>query len=229
MKSYSNYGEDAILRGILKRLEIDIAKEDWSYIDLGAWKPISDSNTFFLYKMGLCGTAVEPNAQLRIFWEACRPKDTFLNVACSSGEEKSAVFYKFGVAGQSSTLDRKFADTIALRNPDIIRYEIEVTNWNLERIIAHHRREHSGKFILDIDIEGLDFEVIKSYDFLTNPRPSIILIESFEEIGVLKEGKIETFMESIGYIKVGSSVLTHFYLDYRDLSLKEKIRNALLH
>lgn len=226
--TYSNYGEDAILQGILKRLEIDVTKENWSFIDLGAWKPISHSNTYFLYKIGLRGTVVEPNLDLRLLWKACRPKDDFLNVACSIKNEK-AIFYRFGVAGQSSTLDVNFAKTIERLYPEIVKQQIEVNSWTLEEIIKYHRKLHKGNFILDVDVEGLDFEIIKSYDFSKFERPSIILIETFEDIGNLDLGEIETFMSTKGYFKIGSSIITSFYADLWDNSLRKKINNALLH
>jgi len=228
-KSYANYGEDALLHGVFKRLNINPKEERWSYIDLGAWRPISDSNTYFLYKKGLHGTAVEPNSDLQILWQVCRPKDTFLNVACNVGEEKIATFYKFGVAGQSSTLDSDFAVSVARLNPGIVKSELDVQTWTLERIIAHHRQLNKGNFILDIDIEGIDFKVIMSYNFATNPRPSIILIETFELTNKLKLSEVEVFMITNGYHKIGGSVITTCFIDIQNTSLQEKVNNAFLH
>jgi FkbM family methyltransferase len=228
-RSYSNYGEDALLQGVFKRLEINPKEGDWSYIDLGAWKPISDSNTYFLYRSGMHGTVVEPNSDLQILWQVCRPKDSYLNVACNVGDEQNTKFYKFGFAGQSSTLDPEFADAISRLNPDIVKNELEVPTWTLERIIAYHCESNSGRFILDIDIEGIDFKVMKSYNFAINQRPSIILIETFELTDGLKLSEVEVFMIKNGYQKIGGSIITSCFIDIQDSSLREKINNAFLH
>lgn len=61
-RSYSAYGEDAIIKGFLSRHQF-VTKEvlNLSFIDIGAWKPIRESNTYQSYKSGNYGTAVEPN------------------------------------------------------------------------------------------------------------------------------------------------------------------------
>lgn len=60
MISYSQFGEDLLAQEILGYERCDIF-----YIDIGAFHPISKSNTYIFYKRGSRGMCVEPNPQAR--------------------------------------------------------------------------------------------------------------------------------------------------------------------
>ena len=99
---YSIYGEDAIIMGLLDRYAMQAGRQlNLSYIDIGAWRPIKGSNTYFLYKMGSTGTVVEPNPHFKRLWKAVRPRDNYLAFGC--GLEKSADLQIFHPSAASNT------------------------------------------------------------------------------------------------------------------------------
>ena len=61
-KSYSQSGEDLIIRFIFESLKI--LKPN--YLDIGAFKPFELSNTALFYENGCTGVLVEPNPDLFI-------------------------------------------------------------------------------------------------------------------------------------------------------------------
>jgi hypothetical protein len=74
---------------ILQRVFADIG--EGCYLDVGASDPISDSNTYAMYKRGWRGIALEPLPFGR-YGRKDRPEDLFLNVAvgAQSGQVKLA-------------------------------------------------------------------------------------------------------------------------------------------
>src|SRR6516162_8896656 len=56
-QTYAQCGEDQIVSFILGQL--NVRKRD--YIDVGAWVPVLNNNTYLFYTLGYRGVLVEPN------------------------------------------------------------------------------------------------------------------------------------------------------------------------
>jgi hypothetical protein len=67
IKSYSQEGEDMILRRIFE------GQEKGFYVDVGAHHPRRFSNTYYFYKLGWAGVNLEPNPDALIAFKADRP------------------------------------------------------------------------------------------------------------------------------------------------------------
>ena len=211
--SYSFYGEDLIIEEILNRIRFEINKEiPISYVDIGAWRPIKGSNTYKFYKSGLRGTAVEPNPHFRKLWRAIRPRDHFLEIACSNSV--SAHLSIFHPSAASNTLSEDFAKFISGTQNFRVSKRLNVSCMTLEQIILLHKSNHSDYFILDIDIEGLDEEIITSYQFPYGYRPFIILVEDIlKPYESLTETHISSYLTSLNYKIVGRTALTSIFMD----------------
>jgi hypothetical protein len=212
--SYSTFGEDLILQGLLNRYEFLTGnKLQFSYLDVGAWKPKSASNTYILYKRGYRGTVVEANHYLHTFWKILRPKDEFMNVACSN--DKSVELIIFHPFAESNTTDKNFAGKIS-RNQKVNARKIQmVKGISLKELIQFHKTSFHGDFILDLDIEGKDFEVLSSYNFEDNPRPCIILVEDVPENkeSTFTQSNIHKCLSNAKYSLAGRSAITSIYVD----------------
>lgn len=212
-RSFSSYGEDSILSGILSRYTLEFGKDlKLSYIDIGAWRPISGSNTYWLYRQGSRGTVVEPNPHFESLWKALRPKDHYLGVGCSSSETENLLVFHDNAA--SNTFDSSFAAQISQVQPFTIVKTISVPCLTLESIVNKHLSFDDGPFLLDVDVEGRDFQVISTYDFPIGRRPIIILIEDTgENAVVLRDSKINCYLLKHSYKLVARSALTSIYVD----------------
>jgi FkbM family methyltransferase len=210
---YSIYGEDAIIMGLMDRYTMQTGQQlELSYIDIGAWRPIKGSNTYFLYKNGFAGTVIEPNPHFKKMWSSIRPRDTYLAIGC--GIEESANLQIFHPSAASNTFNTDFAKEITASQSHKVIQTINVPLRSLKEIITDHVVSSKLPFLLDIDIEGMDYEVISSYDFPVGFRPIIILIEDKPPVGESTDSLlIQNFLTSIRYKLVARTVVTAVYID----------------
>lgn len=211
--SYSSYGEDVLLQGIMSRYMFEFKTPlKFSYVDIGAWKPITASNTYVFYKDGISGTAVEPNPQFRNAWKALRPRDNFLDFGCSSNENE--ILNIFHDSAASNTFDETFAEKISInQNLSIVR-KLEVRCLTLSSIIDKHLSLFPGPFILDIDVEGRDLDVLLTFDFPAGKRPLLIIIEDIAESGLtVSESRIQDYLVRHSYKLVCRAAITSIYVD----------------
>ena len=111
-ESYSSYGEDSILNGVIKRLSWLMGKDLFAqntYIDIGSFHPVKESNTYFLYKKGWFGTLVDPNSYFNVLVHELRPNDILYNCAVDI-ESGTKEFFMFGDMDSSNTLSSDFAE-----------------------------------------------------------------------------------------------------------------------
>ena len=212
-KSYSSYGEDALFNGILKRLswimEKDLFKPS-TYIDIGAFHPIKESNTYFLYKRGWFGTLIEPNSYINVLTHEARPKDILLNYAVDV-EEGEKTFYMFGNIDSSNTLSEEFALKKQESQSTDIAWKAQVKTKTINQIITQHISYFgSSPVFMNIDIEGLDLDVIKTYTH--DVRIPFIMIED-DSIDPFGNSPTKEFMMSIDYYPIATTFLTTIYID----------------
>lgn len=169
--SYSQSGEDLILLKYLKYKKIKNGK----YLDIGAFHPRWASNTHTLHTKGFTGYCVDlDEKRLKWFRFARGNKIKTICGAVSNSNEEFIKVYKFKRKSPFSLID-----TTSLEHAEYFKQkgnneyeEINVKNFHINDIF-----NKVGKInVLNIDIEGQDFEVIKSSN-LEIIDPEIILIE----------------------------------------------------
>jgi FkbM family methyltransferase len=168
--SYSQAGEDMILNFLFR----DYGKSNISYLDLGTNVPDWSNNTYIFYRNGNRGVCVEADANLIKNIKLKRPKDTVLNVGVSISEEKEAIFYVFDTPS-ISTFDREEAlYRESFGNYKIVN-EVKVPLININNLISDNFEKYPD--LISIDIENLDFDVLKSIDYHKYPIP-VICVET---------------------------------------------------
>lgn len=221
--SYSSYGEDAILNGLFNRIEWinEAPLESLTYIDLGCFDPILHSNTFFLYLLGWRGTLVDANPTLKQSIDSSRPEDLFINNIVSTDNSDHA-FFMFSNGASSNTASKEFADKISISQNVPILNELSIKSITLDEIVnAHISKFRQDPFLIDIDIEGWDLNIIKSYSWKV--RIPVVMIE--DNIGDLfYSTEIRAELENQGYIPIASSILTTIYIDSKSEHFS-KIKN----
>lgn len=221
--SYSSYGEDAILSGIIDRVEWINQKSigNLTYIDLGCFDPVEHSNTFFLYNKGWKGTLVDANPALKQKNIETRPEDIFLNTAVSTNK-KEVYFFIFSDEGSSNTASQDFATKISNSQNSKVQNIIKVKSMTLDEIILFHIDNFKSiPFFIDIDIEGHDLEIIENYSWKT--RIPIIMIE--DEISEQYfNSKIKQVMIKNNYLPVASTILSTIYID-QNLDIFKNIKS----
>ena len=176
--SFSQSGEDMICEYVLKFLRTDISRVN--YLDLGANHAKELSNTYKFYKMGGRGVLVEANPELIPELTENRKGDVILNNVIVPSDEASGGSTDFYVLSGDglSTLDYESAVSACKANPAItIKQKYSVSTVTVSEILDRYFKD--GMDILNIDLEGIEYKILKEFDF-SKIRPKIILLESIE-------------------------------------------------
>lgn len=190
--STSIYGEDLLVERLLH------PGATGTYVDVGANHPIEGSNTYRLYLKGWSGLAIDPNPKFADSFRKLRSRDKHLAIGVSP-EPATLTYFEFG-ADNLNTLSPKRAADLVSQGEHIVR-QTPVKTAPLRMIVDRYL---PGRPIdlLNVDVEGLDLEVLMSLDLTVN-RPSVMIVEDYGRyISFMKGGHatpFETFLRDNGY------------------------------
>ena len=203
---YSQAGEDMLLS-----LYYEGKKHKGFYVDVGAHHPYRFSNTAYFYKRGWRGINIEPTPSLFKAFPRRRRRDFNLNVGIGNGEKLT--FYVFN-EGALNTFDPALAKErdgkIHLGRQYKIIDRIEVQTRTLADILDKHLPAGTPIDLLTIDVEGMDFDVLKSNDW-TRYLPQFILVECESELDGLADDEIYQFLHAKGYSIAGRTLYTTLF------------------
>jgi FkbM family methyltransferase len=203
--SYSQYGEDMIVSDILSYLNITEVR----YLDVGAWDPIKDSNTYMFYLRGHRGVLVEPNDEYVRKIRATRPGDVVLDVGVGVTDQAEADYYKVTGHPGLNTFSKEVADKHRSDGKEITPTKKRLVNIN--KVIADNFKTPPN--FISIDIEGLDLDILKTLDF-DKYRPAVICVETLKVGTQACDTRIEEFLRSKNYsIRGATFVNTIFVAD----------------
>ena len=166
IKSYSQCGEDVVLRYLLSNI-----KSSGFYVDVGCHHPRRGSNTYYFYKhKGWHGILIDLEPTKIYACKLLRWRDKCILAAVNDKSEVVTIFSpkKFSVLTtinpNATTNSFKPIGTITLRT--------------LTEILDTSKAP--SKFeLLSIDVEGVDLQVLKGLDF-NKYQPEFICIEVWE-------------------------------------------------
>ena len=217
--------EDLKLTIILNLLGMDM--KDIVYLELGTNNPVVYNNTYYLYKHGVRGVLVEPNPKLKRYIEFVRQEDILLTKAVDLTSGKMIKFYEM-LGDMVSTTDINALDHAFLENVEgfEIKTVCEVETISLNEILDAMTLPPA---VLCIDIEGKDYQVIKSMDFsLYHP---LIIIAEMQAWGAKKQygQDIFDYLRMQGYeLSVLSSSLNGIFLRKDVAKIVEPINRGFL-
>jgi FkbM family methyltransferase len=197
---YSQFGED----GLVYKLFISLHIEKPTYLDLGGYHPVVDSNTYLLYKNGSRGVIVEANPDLALLIQNTRTEDKILNLGIVDDENAGSLPFYIMTQKGWSTFSKEHADSAVALNHSEIEQVINIKTLTINQIIAEHCRDMAPDFI-SIDIENFDFRILKSLNF-EKYRPKVICIEAST-----REETIE-FMKNKRYMLWGCTYANYIFL-----------------
>jgi len=168
-KSWSQEGEDLILSRYFEN-----KKTTGFYVDVGAHHPLRFSNTYKFYKRGWHGINIDAMPGSMDLFNRLRHRDINLERAVSDSKQ-ILTYYAFNepaLNGFSKDLSI-FRD--GLKDYKII-YKKDIETLTLEEILDQYMPKDKKIDFLSIDVEGLDFAVLKSNNW-NKYAPELILIE----------------------------------------------------
>jgi FkbM family methyltransferase len=163
--SFSQNGEDLILDALLGH------RRSGFYVDVGCNHPTNISNSYRFYLRGWSGIAIDANAEFGSGWMRTRARDKFI-AACVSDEPREVEFKIFESRALSSIDGQKFYDND--QHYKLVRVDRLQTKTLTELLDECHAPSEFA--FLSVDVEGHDFEVIRSLEF-DRYSPEVVLVE----------------------------------------------------
>lgn len=164
---YSQEGEDIVIDRYFQH------KAKGFYVEVGAHHPFRFSNTYRFYRRGWTGVCIEPLLNCKKLFAKYRPNDIFINKGVGSSKNKLD-YYMFNESALNTfdpIIVEKLKNHKKYKVISIQKVELEP----LESILSNIGIDNID--FISIDVEGLDFEVIKSLDWYKY-RPTLVIMES---------------------------------------------------
>lgn len=211
--SYSQEGEDILTVCLLNQLK----KREISYCDIGANEPVRLNNTYLLENEFTIkkGVLVEPNPVLYEELKKVRKSNVCLNVGVCGKEKAELSNMKFYIMN-SPTLSSFSSESVAeAQNRGYkIKKEIDVKIVDVNTVFEKYFYAEGLEIdFLNLDVEGMDFEIISSIDF-EKYHPLIICVETCGfYTGKDADGmQIIDFLLSKGYIVYADTFLNTIFV-----------------
>jgi len=211
--SYAQQGEDLIVRGIFDLLHV----AQPSYIDIGAYHPTVNNNTYLLYLGGSRGVLVEPNPAFTELLRSMRPGDHVLPIGIGVAEDGAADYYVIAGPGQDNTFSKANADELVRQHgPSALRAVLKMPLRTLSHVLDEEF-PRGGPDFFSIDIEGLDLDVLKTLDFQRH-RPKVFCVETMAEGAIGVDDDVTVLMKAHGYAKAGGNRVNSIFVDEKLLT-----------
>jgi len=162
--SYSFNAVDLIIDYIFKN------KNNGFYLDVWSQHPISNNNTYLLFKRGWSGINIDLDKKNIDLFNTARPNDINLNLAISSDvAEKKLYFYHD--KSPINTLDKVVSDFQTATVKKIKRIKTTTLDIALQNLKFNNKIDY-----MNLDVEGHEMDIFKAFD-LSLYKPSIISVE----------------------------------------------------
>ena len=162
--SYSFNGVDLIIDYIFKD------KKKGFYLDIGAQHPISNNNTFLLFKKGWKGINIDLDKKNIDLFKIARPKDINLNYAISDVKKEVDLFF-YHESSPINTLSKNVSSFQKAKVKEIKKIQTKVLNDVLNDINLQNHIDY-----MNIDVEGYEDQVLKGFN-IQKFKPSVVSIE----------------------------------------------------
>jgi FkbM family methyltransferase len=183
-------GENIILERIFAK------KNQGFYVDVGAHHPVRFSNTLNLYQKGWQGINIEPNLEVIKVFKSMRPRDINLNIAVST-KKNLCNYYKFKEPALNTT-DIKICRIREKQGYKCIEKNSVRTQTLNQILLAHCKNTKID--LLKIDVEGKEFDVLKSNNW-KKFIPKVIICEFINvDLEKLSKNKVYKFLKSNNYL-----------------------------
>lgn len=202
---YSSDEEDLIFLRLLHELGIT----DPYYMDLGVCHPVVANNTYLLYEKEIGhGLLVEPNPVMAKLIEEYRPRNKLIHVGVTPKENGILPYCSGKRPGLNHFLQE--GEAIDRENMEILNIPV----LNINQVLCENACQNLD--VLDVDIEGMDYEVLNAIDFAQYK----IKIICAEYRGVCGTQDMRRMMQAKGYIHWMSTRENHIYLRKEEFERK---------
>lgn len=157
-RSFALFAEDAVIKGIMSRYGVEIRH----YVDIGANHPINGNATYLFYLEGASGCLVEPNCVYMDVLKQSRPRDVVCNFGIAGKDSDGKICEYFEIKGidTRNTFSKETAQYYVEKGYEVYTKFVKLMSLN-------SLLEYYGKRVdyINIDVEGLEYDILKDFDF----------------------------------------------------------------
>lgn len=206
-ESYSQDGEDLLLSSFYG------VAPDYKgfYLDIGAHHPLRFSNTQYFYERGWHGINIDATPNSMLEFNKLRERDINLEIGISDKSEE-LYYYCFSESALNG-----FDEKMMLEYEKVgyeLKEKVLIKTKTINEVLEEYLPIGQKIDFINIDIEGVDLNVLKSLNF-EKYAPDFFLIEelnfcskSFLE---LKDSEIYKFLQTKNYLPIGKTKRTVLY------------------
>lgn len=206
-KFYSQDGEDAILYSFYENRPDYIG----FYVDIGAYHPYKFSNTQLFHEKDWRGINIDATPKSMKLFNKFRPND--INLECAVSNKKEELTYFSFEEGALNSFDEKLS-TEYVKSGNELKEKIPIQTCLINDILNKFLPYNQKIDFINIDIEGLELRILKSFDF-DKYSPNYFLIEELDYIDSdfmnYTESDIYKLLKSEGYNVVAKTRRTVIY------------------
>ena len=205
--SYSQSGEDIIIEYLFQLRKIDKPV----CLDIGAYHPVVANNTYKFFLKGSKCVNIDANSAAIENFSTTRSTDINLNIGIG-GEDGEFDFYIMEDAALNTfSLEEK----IGLEKMGHLFKQVKkIKMVPVNRVLKEYFDDIAPDFI-SIDAEGVDFDIIKSFNF-SRYAPKVICIESInytpDGTGT-KRIDLCRFIEQAGYFEYANTNINSIFVN----------------
>ena len=160
-KSYSFGGCDLLIDYIFK------SKKKGFYLDVGCQHPVSNNNTYLLYKRGWSGINIDLDPKNIRLFNLERPNEINICKCVSSNNSKKDLFF-FHPGSPINSLEKK-----TIKNKSNFSLK-KIKTFTLNSILQDQKIRHIDYF--NLDVEGHEIDILKNFD-IKYYKPTVISVE----------------------------------------------------
>ena len=184
--SYSFNCIDLIIAYIFKN------KKNGFYLDVGAQHPISNNNTYLLFKKGWRGINIDLDKKNINLFKIARPNDYNLNYALSDKIEETELFY-YHDSSPINTLNKDVSKFQSAKIKEIKKIKTNTLDNILENLKINIQIDY-----MNLDVEGFEEKVLSGFN-IKKYKPLVISVE-FLDLKMkkleFKNNNIQTILDS---------------------------------
>ena len=162
--SYSFNSVDLIIDYIFKD------KKNGFYLDVGAQHPVSNNNTYLLFKRGWKGINIDLDKKNIELFQTIRPEDINLNFALSDSEKEVDLFF-YHEASPINTLSEKVSSFQKAKVNKVKKINTKMLNNVLEDLNFRNHIDY-----MNLDVEGHEIQVLSGFN-ISKYKPSVVSVE----------------------------------------------------
>lgn len=201
-RSYSQDGEDMILKAFYENRK----GYKGFYVDIGAHHPVRYSNTYYFYNKGWRGINIEPTPTAIKPFKVLRSRDINLNIGVGAVRD-NLTFYCFNEPALNTFSEEVAMSVDQKDNKYKIKQRVKVEVLPLRDILDSYLPAGVKIDFMSVDVEGLDFEVLKSNDW-DKYSPEYLLVEGHLEFEDIFSYDIYQYLQERNYKLVAKTFRT---------------------